>query len=267
MTEQQHRSDSRVLDRRTLWADHRCLPALLSPGMAVLDVGCGTGAITRGIAEAVGSSGVVVGVDRDRGLIERAQVHGVSLSNLHFEEADATRLDFDGRFDVVTAARALQWIADVGAALRCMTRAAKAGGLVVVLDYNHALNTWEPAPPPEFSAFYSLFLAWRKANGWDNEIANHCPALFDEAGLGEIRTDVQDETTVKGDGNFDEKTALWIQVIDNLGPTLVGGQVCEAALLEAARRSYEAWRTTALMRQTLSMRTTVGRVAAPGPRP
>ena len=262
MTGQQHQSNPRVLDRRTLWADHRCLPAFLSPGLSVLDVGCGTGAITKGIAEVVGPAGVILGVDRDAGLIERARVHCAALPNLQFEEADATSLDYAARFDVVTAARALQWIADVEAALRCMTCAAKPGGLIVVLDYNHTLNSWEPAPPPEFSEFYAVFLAWRKGLGWDNEIANHCPALFEQAGLAEIRTYDQDETSVKSDDDFDEKTALWIQVIDNLGPTLLGAQVCDAPLLDAARRCYDQWRQTGLERQTLSMKTTTGRAPA-----
>ena len=260
MNSQQHQSDARILDRRTLWNDHRCLPQFLSPGMSVLDVGCGTGAITRGIAEAVGSGGVVVGVDRDRRLIDRARVHCASLPHLRFEEGDATSFDYEARFDVVTAARTLQWIADPGAALRRMSRAAKPGGLLVVLDYNHALNSWQPAPPAEFATFYFRFLAWRESNGWDNEMANHCPALFEEVNLREIRSYVQDETSVRGDVDFDEKTNLWIEVIENIGPTLQSAQVCEPSLLEAARRSYDAWRKANLLRHMLCMRTTVAKV-------
>jgi SAM-dependent methyltransferase len=259
MSSQQHQSDSRVLDRRSLWRDHRILPELLLPGMAVLDVGCGTGAITKDIADTVGLNGIVVGVDRDRGLLERARVHCVSRPNLRFEEVDATSLDYEARFDVVTAARTLQWIADPEIALRQMTRAAKPGGLVVVLDYNHALNAWTPAPPPAFARFYSMFLSWRESNGWDNEMANHCPALFAAVGLQEIRTYVQDEATAKGDVDFDEKTALWIEVIEKIGPALEGAGVCDAALLDAARQSYDAWRRTALLRHTLSMRSTVAK--------
>jgi ubiquinone/menaquinone biosynthesis C-methylase UbiE len=259
MGSQQHQSDPRILDRRSLWNDHRCLAGLLSSGMSVLDVGCGTGAITKGIAEAVGPAGAVIGVDRDRGLIERARAHCASLPNLGFEEGDATSLDYEPRFDVVTAARTLQWIADPKAALRRMTRAAKPGGLLVVLDYNHVLNAWQPAPPAEFAAFYSGFLSWRVSNGWDNELANHCSALFEEVGLREIRSYVQDETSVKGDEDFDEKTALWVEVIDNIGPALQSAQVCDAQLLGAARRSYDAWRKTDLVRHSLSMKATVAR--------
>lgn len=42
MAAQSHRSDPRILGRRTLQRDHRHLARLLRPGLAVLDVGCGT---------------------------------------------------------------------------------------------------------------------------------------------------------------------------------------------------------------------------------
>ena len=72
MSDQQHQSDPGILDRRNLWRDHRVLAARLSPGLSVLDVGCGTGAITKGIAEAVGPGCLVVGVDRDPAHVDRA---------------------------------------------------------------------------------------------------------------------------------------------------------------------------------------------------
>ena len=73
---QQHQSSKNVLDRRTLAGDHRRLAELLRPGQSVLDVGCGTGSITAGIAEAVQPGGEVLGLDRDADLLARAAAHG-----------------------------------------------------------------------------------------------------------------------------------------------------------------------------------------------
>jgi SAM-dependent methyltransferase len=256
----QHRSDPDILDRRTLGNDHRCLAGLLVPGMSVLDVGCGTGAITSGIADVVGPGGRVVGVDRDRALLDRAAVQWASKTNLRFEEGDATRLDYDACFDVVTTARTLQWIADLPAAIRRMARAARPGGLLVALDFNHARHVWEPAPPPEFATFFAAFLAWRASHGWDNEVADHLPALFEAAGLEAVRRENQDETSRRGDADVLAKTALWAEVIDGLGPTLVAAGVCDRTLLDAARRQYDEWRRTDFVRHTLSMLAIVARV-------
>ena len=254
MSGQQHQSDPGILDRRTLSRDHPFLAERLAPGLSVLDVGCGTGAITKGIAEAVGPGGTVVGVDRDPAHVERAGVHCAGLPHLRFEVGDATRLAYEAAFDIVTAARALQWIADVGAAIRSMAQAARPGGRLVLLDYNHAHNAWDPAPPAAFAAFYAAFLAWRAANGWDNLVADRLPDLLRDAGLERIHSVDQSVTSVTGEPDFDERTALWIEVIDNLGPTLVAAGACEASLVDAARHAYDAWRRTDLLRHVLSMR-------------
>jgi len=260
MSGQQHRSDPGILDRRTLRADHRRLAELLRPGMRVLDVGCGTGAITMGIADAVGPGGSVVGVDRDPAHIERARAGAAAFPHLRFEAGDATGLDYAGAFDVVTAARTLQWIADARGAVRRMVRAVRPGGWLVLLDYDHARNAWDPAPPPAFGAFYARFLSWREANGWDNLMASHLPALLEEAGASVSESQVADEISCAGDADFLQRTALWIEVIDNLGPTLCAAEVCDTAFLAEARRSYDAWRATGLRRHTLAMQAVVARV-------
>src|ERR1700723_402575 len=101
----------RFLDVRSLADAHRRLAELLRPGMSVLDVGCGTGAITAGIAQAVQPGGSVVGIDVSAALIGRAQTRSEHQENLSFELADAASLVRERRrFDVVTAARMLQWL-------------------------------------------------------------------------------------------------------------------------------------------------------------
>jgi cyclopropane fatty-acyl-phospholipid synthase-like methyltransferase len=102
----------RILDERSLDADHAALAALLRPGMTVLDVGCGTGAITRGIADAVAPEGWVCGIDINDGLIVRAAADSAGQRNLRFEVA------------------------------------VRPGGTVTVLDYDHTRAEWEPVMPP-----------------------------------------------------------------------------------------------------------------------
>lgn len=255
---QTHQSDPRILGRRTLAQDHRHLAALLQPGLAVLDLGCGTGAITAGIAEAVGPAGRVLGVDRDAGLLEQARRQNPQL---HFAQADATRLPYSAQFDIVTAARTLQWISDPALAIANMKAAARPGGLIVVLDYNHTANTWQPTPPPEFQCFYEAFLSWRESNGWDNRMAEHLPALFAQAGLTEIESLPQNEISRRGDPQLQ----LWCEVMEKLGTRIVEAGFLKAPRLEAARVTYEAWVRHDLETQTLNLATVTGRVAGPPP--
>src|ERR1700677_1725631 len=115
--QQSHRSDPRILNRRTLRNDHRYLASVLRSGLSVLDVGCGSGAITAGIAEAVGPRGFVVGVDRDQANLELGRREHPAVPNLRLELGDATSLTFHAQFDIVTAARTLQWISEPGLAI------------------------------------------------------------------------------------------------------------------------------------------------------
>ncbi len=65
--------ESSIIDARTLKNSHKRLAEIIQPGMTVLDVGCGTGAITSGIAEIVGPSRRVMGIDNNPDLIEKAR--------------------------------------------------------------------------------------------------------------------------------------------------------------------------------------------------
>ncbi|PYT67640.1 MAG: hypothetical protein DMG39_23370 [Acidobacteria bacterium] len=238
MPAQSHQSDPRILRRRTLQTDHRCLATLLPPDIAVLDIGCGSGAITAGIAEAVGPQGYVIGVDRDAAVLELARKEHATFPHLRFELGDATNLNFRSQFDIVTAARTLQWIAEPSLAVANMKKAAKPSGIVLVLDYNHMQNEWEP-----------------------NEIADHLPELFRSAGLVDIQTHIQDEIVQRGEPDFPERSAH--------GPTLSRISVVRLRMRDFAhnrscekrRGATNSWLKTVLMRQTLTMRTVTARVA------
>ena len=262
---QSHRSDPRILGRRTLERDHRGLARLLRPGLAVLDVGCGTGAITVGIARAVGAEGRAVGVDRDERLLEFAREKHRACSNLRFEQGDATSLSHRGQFDIVTAARTLQWISEPALAVSKMKEATKPGGLVVILDYNHSKNEWSPDPPPAFRHFYRAFLDWRSANGWDNEMGDHLAALLQEAGLVDIQSAIENEIVERGESDFKERASIWSEVIENLGEPITKAGFCTESQWEAARTEYESWIRTELMRQTLVLRAVIGQVSKESP--
>ena len=259
MSAQAHRSDPKILGRRTLERDHRILAGLLRPGVAVLDVGCGTGAITSGIARAVGADGRVVGVDRDESHLRLAREEYAGLTNLSFEQGDATSLSYGAEFDIVTSARTLQWIAQPERAVVAMRQAVKPGGTVVILDYSHSKNEWSPEPPREFLIFYRAFLEWRRVNEWDNSMGEHLPAMFHDTGLIAVDSHAQNEVAERGDPDFAEQVAIWSGVIDHVGDPIAAGGFCTYGEVQDARAHYDAFVQTDLLKQTLALSAITGK--------
>lgn len=100
-----------IINNRSLAASNKRLAELLKPGMSVLDVGCGSGAITDGIAYSVGRNGEVLGVDNNPRLIEEANSrHSDKGSNIAYEVADTYTLQYKNRFDIVTESILYGWI-------------------------------------------------------------------------------------------------------------------------------------------------------------
>nr|WP_276522262.1 methyltransferase domain-containing protein [Kallotenue papyrolyticum] len=230
-----------VLERRTLRSSNRRLSELLEPGMRVLDVGCGTGAITRGIAEAVGPTGRVVGADVDARLIRQARDRHGDLPWLSFETEDVYDLPFENEFDVVVAARVLQWLADPLTALGRMIRAAKPGGKVLVLDYNHEKIVWKPEPPDSMLHFYRRFLQWRADAGMNNAVADRLEAWFRACGLSDIRVTDQSEHWSRRDPGFEAGARIWADVAAGRGRQMVEDGYVTEEERRSAEEEYLAW--------------------------
>jgi len=230
-----------VLDRRSLADSHRQLASLLVPGLRVLDVGCGTGAITADVADVVGAEGMAVGTDISQALLEQARARHRSRPQLYFARADVFAMPFGQAFDIVTAARVLQWLANPGAALSAMCRAARRGGIVLVLDYDHEQIEWTPAPPPSMQRFYAAFLSWRADAGFDNAIAGRLPAMFESVGAADVALSLQHEFTRRGDSGFVQRASIWADVAATRGHQMVRDGFVSEAERYAAEHEYRTW--------------------------
>jgi ubiquinone/menaquinone biosynthesis C-methylase UbiE len=107
------------------------------PRARVLEIGCGTGPVTRAVA---GWSGVaeVVGLDPSPVFIARARELAAALDNAAFEEGDGRAVRFaDGAFDVVLFHTALAHIPQPERALAEARRVLRADGVVAVCDADY----------------------------------------------------------------------------------------------------------------------------------
>lgn len=137
----------------------------VAPGEDVLDVGCGCGQTALQLAERVGASGSVTGIDISAPMLARARERAAQrgLRNLRFVEADAqqTRLG-EGVFDLVFSRFGVMFFADPKAAFANLRASLKpTGRLAFVCWQEMKRNAWMlvptqaiaqvvelPAPPP-----------------------------------------------------------------------------------------------------------------------
>jgi SAM-dependent methyltransferase len=105
--------------------------AAASPGEHVLDVGCGTGAATVPLAEAVGAQGSVTGVDISEPMLAaaRKRIAENRAGNVRFVLADAQTHAFTpAAFDLVASRFGVMFFGDPAAAFRNLLGATKPGG-------------------------------------------------------------------------------------------------------------------------------------------
>lgn len=159
------------------------LLADLTPGAAVLDVGCGPGTITHDFAERV-APGHVTGVDNAAEIIEQASAG--APANTAFQVADVYALPFaDGSFDVVHAHQVLQHLTDPVAALREMRRVCRPGGIVAARDADYAAMTWYPQLPA-LTDWLDLYHRVARGNDAEPDAGRRLLGWAREAGFGEV---------------------------------------------------------------------------------
>ena len=105
--------------------------AALAPraGERILDVGCGAGTTTLELAEAVGPTGRVVGVDVSGQLVATARRRNRS-AQVSFVEADAQTHVFDEPFDAIYSRFGMMFFADPTAAFANLRRALAPDGRI-----------------------------------------------------------------------------------------------------------------------------------------
>lgn len=173
-----------VMALRTATKEGAFFLRCLRPGMRVLDVGCGSGSITRGFAEAV-APGQVVGIDFQTSQINQAEASRESqgLTNLRFEEADAYQLPFpDQSFDAVFANAVLWHLREPDRVLANIRRVLCPGGIVGIRDCDWGGRICSPSIPL-LEKWWPLTIQIRQRNGGNPFLGRNLRRLLLEAGF------------------------------------------------------------------------------------
>jgi arsenite methyltransferase len=119
---------------REAWLGH----AGILEGSRVLEIGCGTGVVTRDLARLVGPAGRVVGIDPSEALLQTAQrlAEAAGLaSRIELRLGDVRELDLPPQsFDHVVACMVFMHLGDLREAVRQVHRVLRPGGGLVVFE-------------------------------------------------------------------------------------------------------------------------------------
>lgn len=217
----------------------------------LLDVGAGLGQLTRAFRRAIAADGVVVGIERDPRQLEEARRQAEAAgeeergARLEMRRGSADALPLDehesGSFDLVHARFLLEHVPNPEACVAEMLRAARAGGLIVLVDDDHELLRFQPQLDP-VAELWEIYWRSYRHGGCDPLVGRRLPELLVGAGA-----ELQTVTAIfygacRGMELFDP-------VVDNLREVLRGalpallerGAVSDAASREALA-ALERWR-------------------------
>jgi SAM-dependent methyltransferase len=130
----------------------------ITEGMRVLDLGCGVGDVSFLVAEHVGPTGSVVGVDLDPGVLAVARERAVEsgFSQVKFEEQAIDGYSATDPFDAVVGRFVLMYQADPVATLVHVWRLLRPGGLLVMQEPDFGVGV-ATCPTVEL---------WQQVNHW-----------------------------------------------------------------------------------------------------
>lgn len=101
----------------------------IQPNDDVLDLGCGTGHLSKIIRQK--TAGKIIGVDPSKGMVNSAK-EKFSSFNIDFQHASAEDLDFSNEFNAIFCNSAFQWFRDAEKSLANCHRALKSSGKIAI---------------------------------------------------------------------------------------------------------------------------------------
>jgi ubiquinone/menaquinone biosynthesis C-methylase UbiE len=200
----------------------------LRKGMRVADFGCGVGSVTRMLAEIVGQSGLVTGIDVSAQQLSQARnwCYGAGLTNTSFVEADASRTHLPrSAFDLVYCRFLLMHLPDPMQCLREMHDVLRPGGILVVEDGD--LSTATSIPASAQDTFAELFSAFGQVRGLDYSLGRTLYHQVKRAGFSDVAVKIHQPAITTGESRYLLKWS-----VEEAAPALIDAGVVTRAELE-----------------------------------
>jgi SAM-dependent methyltransferase len=204
------RLQAKIYEEHTRWLLDR-IP--IHSGWRALDVACGPVGIVPLLAERVGPTGEVIGLDSDERMVENAQALVVDqrLTSTQIVLGDARRTGLpSSRFDLVHERLLLINVPDPESVVAEMVRLTRPGGFVVAQEVDTVSWLCEPPHP----AWDRLLGAWKIIGselGKDLFIGRRLPRLLEGAGLVDVGTHVH-ALVYRGDHPY-KMHLLWFMAL------------------------------------------------------
>lgn len=156
----------------------------ITTGMRVLDVGCGAGDVSMLLAELVGPTGSVIGVDMNPAILDvaRARTEAAGLATVSYVEADLADLRLDESVDALVGRLVLMHLKEPAAIVRALSRLVRSGGVVSFQDYN--VSRCHAVPPIQLvTACTDWVVGAIRAAGGNPNMGEQVASVLLDAGL------------------------------------------------------------------------------------
>jgi trans-aconitate methyltransferase len=171
------------------------------PGERILDLGCGTGHLTKQIHDA---GATVVGIDHSSDMIDAARQ---SYQEIEFQCIDAASFSFDDPFDAVFSNAVLHWVQPPARAVQRIRESLKPGGRFVAEFGGHG-NVAQVVTTLVSELEARGFVDAHKRNPWYFPSIAEYTTLLEGHGLEPIFARLYDRPTLLEGG--DEGLAGWL---------------------------------------------------------
>jgi ubiquinone/menaquinone biosynthesis C-methylase UbiE len=177
---------------QAIWPQERALFARydLSGALRILDLGCGTGEITRRLAELYPQA-QVTGIDILEGNLASARrASAVFRDRIGYEAGDAFALkQADATFDLVVCRHMSQAVPNFGLVLDEITRVLRPGGWLHLLSEDYAMLRMPRGERDPDCFWVTTVLPYLESIGCDGRIGRHSPPLLERRGYADLAVD------------------------------------------------------------------------------